>query len=81
MPGMFQTSQLQGVRPVTKREMPMNLQQRLMTLTGRHAALEEQLSAELTRPRADDTTVTRIKREKLRLKEEMERLRQELQPT
>ncbi|WP_439577360.1 YdcH family protein [Elioraea sp.] len=59
----------------------MNLQQRLMTLTGRHAALEEQLSAEMTRPRADETTVTRIKREKLKLKEEMERLRKELELT
>lgn len=59
----------------------MNLQQRLMTLTGRHAALEEQLSEEMTRPRVDDMTIIRIKREKLRLKEEMERLRQELQPT
>lgn len=56
----------------------MNLQQRLMTLTGRHAALEEQLSVEMTRPRADETTVSKIKREKLRLKEEMERLRKDL---
>lgn len=59
----------------------MNLQQRLQTLSGRHAALEEQLSEEMTRPRADEVTVSRIKREKLRLKEEMERLRKELQPT
>lgn len=56
----------------------MNLQQRLITLTGRHAALEEQLAAEMTRPRADEATVSRIKREKLRLKEEMERLKKEL---
>ncbi|MFN6999406.1 YdcH family protein [Elioraea tepidiphila] len=56
----------------------MNLQQRLMTLTGRHAALEEQLSVEMTRPRADEATVSKIKREKLRLKEEMERLRKDL---
>lgn len=59
----------------------MNLQQRLQTLSGRHAALEEQLSAEMTRPRADEATVSRIKREKLKLKEEMERLRKELELT
>lgn len=56
----------------------MNLQQRLMTLTGRHAALEEQLSVEMTRPRADEAMVSKIKREKLKLKEEMERLRKDL---
>jgi hypothetical protein len=56
----------------------MNLQQRLMTLTGRHAALEEQLSVEMTRPRADEATVSKIKREKLKLKEEMERLKKEM---
>jgi hypothetical protein len=49
-----------------------------MTLTGRHAALEEQLSVEMTRPRADEATVSKIKREKLKLKEEMERLRKDL---
>ncbi|GIX11148.1 YdcH family protein [Elioraea sp.] len=59
----------------------MNLQQRLMTLTSRHAALEEQLSAEMTRPRADEAAVSRIKREKLKLKEEMERLRRDLAPS
>jgi hypothetical protein len=56
----------------------MNLQQRLLTLTGRHAALEEQLSIEMTRPRADEATVSKIKREKLKLKEEMERLKKDL---
>jgi hypothetical protein len=56
----------------------MNLQQRLRTLIGRHAALEQQLSAEMTRPRADEATVAKIKREKLKLKEEMERLKKAL---
>ncbi len=55
----------------------MNVQQRLATLSGRHAALEEKLASELGRPRADEAEVARLKREKLRLKEEMERLKRE----
>jgi hypothetical protein len=48
---------------------------RLRSLEERHAALERQIAAEGVRPRPDDTALTRLKREKLRLKEEMERLR------
>ncbi|MCE2920136.1 MAG: YdcH family protein, partial [Roseomonas sp.] len=42
---------------------------------NRHSALEAQIFQEDQRPRPDAETLARLKREKLRLKEEMERLR------
>jgi hypothetical protein len=48
---------------------------RLRTLEERHAALEARIADEDNRPRPDSDALTRLKREKLRLKEEMERLR------
>ncbi|WP_135467418.1 YdcH family protein [Crenalkalicoccus roseus] len=50
---------------------------RIRALEERHAALERQIEEETARPRPDDTELQRLKREKLRLKEEMERLRRE----
>lgn len=48
---------------------------RLNTLENRHANLEQQIAREGARPRPDDGALIRLKREKLQLKEEMERLR------
>ena len=48
---------------------------RLRTLEDRHAILERQIASEDARPRPDDTALARLKREKLRLKEEIERMR------
>ena len=48
---------------------------RLRALQERHAALESRIAAEDNRPKPDAEALTRLKREKLRLKEEMERLR------
>ena len=53
----------------------MNLQARLDALRERHAALEMRILDEDQRPRPDSDTLTRLKIEKLRVKEEMERLR------
>ena len=53
----------------------MNLQSHLDALKGRHANLESRIAAEDNRPRPDDTVLARMKVEKLRLKEEMERLK------
>lgn len=52
----------------------MNLQARLDTLKDRHASLEARLASEDRRPAPDSETLTSLKREKLRLKEEMARL-------
>lgn len=50
---------------------------RLRSLEERHANLERQITQEDARPRPDELEITRLKREKLRVKEEIERLRRE----
>jgi hypothetical protein len=57
----------------------MSQQARLDALKERHAALEIRILDEDQRPRPDSDTLTRLKIEKLRVKEEMERLRGQLQ--
>ncbi|MBR0660752.1 YdcH family protein [Neoroseomonas oryzicola] len=53
--------------------MPLNA--RIASLEERHAALERRILDEDSRPRPNDIELARLKREKLRLKEEMEKLR------
>jgi hypothetical protein len=53
----------------------MTLQAHLGALRERHAALELRIADEDQRPRPDSETLTRLKIEKLRIKEEIERLR------
>jgi hypothetical protein len=53
----------------------MSLQSHIKVLKERHAGLEMRISDEDNRPRPDSETLVRLKLEKLRLKEEMERLR------
>ena len=53
----------------------MSLQARIESLSNRHAGLEMKISDEDHRPRPDSETLSRLKQEKLRVKEEMERLR------
>jgi hypothetical protein len=52
----------------------MSLQSHLEALKGRHANLEIRIAEEDRRPGRDVDALSRLKREKLRLKEEMERL-------
>jgi hypothetical protein len=52
----------------------MSLQARLETLKDRHAHLEALIASEDRRPAPDSETMGLLKREKLRLKEEMVRL-------
>jgi hypothetical protein len=54
----------------------MSLKTRLDALKERHAALESRILDEDQRPRPDSDTLTRLKIEKLRVKEEIERLRE-----
>ena len=44
---------------------------RLLSLQNRHAKLEEKITEENQRPHPDDLKVNELKREKLRIKEEM----------
>jgi hypothetical protein len=53
----------------------MSLQSRVESLKTRHASLESRIAAEDQRPRPDGTVLSRLKVEKLRLKEELERAR------
>jgi hypothetical protein len=53
----------------------MSLENRLDALRERHASLELRIADEDQRPKPDSDTLTRLKIEKLRVKEEIERLR------
>jgi hypothetical protein len=53
----------------------MSLQSHIEVLKERHASLDSRILEEDRRPKPDDGTLARLKLEKLRLKEEMERLR------
>ena len=53
----------------------MTLTSRIESLQQRHASLDSRIAEEDKRPRPDGLALTRLKAEKLRLKEEMERLR------
>ena len=52
----------------------MSLQSRIDSLKGRHASLETKISDEDGRPQPDQDALARLKLEKLKLKDEMERL-------
>jgi hypothetical protein len=53
----------------------VELAPRLRALEQRHAVLESRIAEEDNRPRPDAEQLSRLKKEKLRLKEEMERIR------
>jgi hypothetical protein len=53
----------------------MNLQSHIEALKQRHASLDMRITEEDHRPRPDDGQIVRMKLEKLRLKDQMERLR------
>jgi hypothetical protein len=53
----------------------MSAQSRIESLQSRHASLEDRIGDEDRRPLPDRATLTRLKLEKLRLKEELERMR------
>ncbi|MDA4847100.1 YdcH family protein [Hoeflea poritis] len=56
----------------------MAIQARLETLEKKHGALEEELHSALSHPSSDDAIISEIKRRKLRVKDEIERLRVEM---
>jgi len=53
----------------------MAIEARIRELGVRHESLERAIADEMSRPAADATRLTELKRQKLRLKEEMESLR------
>jgi hypothetical protein len=57
---------------------PMSLHARLDALKERHALLESRIFDEDHRPQPDTETLSRLKIEKLQIKDEMERIRTSL---
>jgi hypothetical protein len=49
----------------------MSLQDRLETLRSRHASLDEALEKETSRPMPDTCAIADLKRQKLRIKDEI----------
>lgn len=56
----------------------MALQARIRELGSRHKSLEDAIQDEMTRPHADELRLKTLKRQKLKLKEEIESLRERL---
>lgn len=59
----------------------MALQDHLESLHAKHAHLEALIDEELHRPLPDQTRLSRLKKEKLRIKEQLERLRRQTEPS
>ena len=55
----------------------MALDAHLVELSEKHRSLDRKIEEELARPTADDLKIAELKRQKLRLKDEIERLKQE----
>ena len=55
----------------------MTIEAHLESLVRKHGVLETQISQILTRPAPDQAELTQLKREKLRIKEEIERIKSE----
>lgn len=53
----------------------MTIQAHIASLEKKHGALEEELQSVLASPSSDDTQIATLKRRKLRLKDELERLK------
>lgn len=63
------------VSPVNGREdLRMSLEARANSLSQRHASIDRELEAETHRPMPDPAVITKLKREKLRIKDELTRL-------
>jgi hypothetical protein len=56
----------------------MAVEARIRELGSRHQSLEAEIQEEMRRPAYDDMRLKELKRQKLRLKEEMEQLRSKL---
>jgi hypothetical protein len=58
----------------------MALEDRIRALRERHSSLEAQIQQETTRPIPDDSRIASLKRQKLRIKDEIQRMQHELEP-
>lgn len=53
----------------------MTIEAHLAALEQKHGALEDELQTVLSRPSSEDQAISEIKRRKLRIKDEIERLK------
>jgi hypothetical protein len=58
----------------------MSIDSHLSELVRRHQAIEEAILAEVNRPASDDAKVHELKRKKLHLKDEIEKLKHQTEP-
>jgi hypothetical protein len=56
----------------------MALEAHLSELSEKHRALDRKIEEELARPTTDDLVIAELKRQKLRLKDEIERLKHDM---
>lgn len=56
----------------------MSLQDRIETLRARHRSLEEAIDQEIARPLPNDDAISELKRQKLRIKDEIFQLEHSL---
>ena len=56
----------------------MGIQSHLAELERRHQALEEEITEALTHPSSDGLKIAELKRRKLQVKDEIQRLRQDV---
>ena len=61
--------------PIARRLLVMALDARIRELGSRHQSLEQAIQEELRHPGHDELKLKELKRQKLRLKEEIETLR------
>jgi hypothetical protein len=59
----------------SKTESKMALAPHLAELSEKHRSLERQIEEELSRPGANDLEISKLKKEKLRIKDEMTKLK------
>jgi hypothetical protein len=57
----------------------MSIESHLAELERRHQALESEIAEALAHPSTDDLTIAQLKRRKLQVKDEIERLRHDSQ--
>ena len=67
-------SQTLIIRGLTKGRNVMALESHIAELRDRHKALEDAIEAEIIHPSSDDLHIAELKKQRLRLKEEIERL-------
>jgi hypothetical protein len=57
----------------------MSIQAHLAELERRHQSLEDEINEAIAHPSIDDAAIAQLKRRKLHVKDEIERLKQEVQ--